>query len=67
MSAGTAQTVTCKWEACFDVLAANTKVRRDVTPVYVTFSELSLISWVVNFRGAVYMPGADTKPTVSMH
>jgi len=26
MSAGSADTVTCKWEACLSVLAANTKV-----------------------------------------
>jgi len=26
MSAGAADSVTCKWEACLDVLSANTKV-----------------------------------------
>jgi len=55
MSAGAAQSVTCKWDACFDVVAADTKVRRSVTPVYVTLSELSLIRWGVNCRGADHL------------
>jgi len=41
MSAGSADTVTCKWEACLELLAANTKVSLVSKVTGVLFTEVS--------------------------